>query len=122
MSFKWLAWKNYKKKIIKIVNRFKKISKIFQQNQPLYMQRLCINSEVSRSMKKAIWILVLGLLLSGNAYAYDSTKYYKCYGEMTTAHKARGLHKSNRPLSIKIKETVCKAYANGEIDSYEGKE
>ena len=41
---------------------------------------------------------------------------------MTTAHKARGLHKSNRPLSIKIKETACKAYANGEIDSYEGKE
>ena len=73
-------------------------------------------------MKKLLGILVLGLLLSGNAYAYDSTKYYKCYGEMTTAHKARGLHKSNRPLSIKIKETVCKAYANGEIDSYEGKE
>ena len=66
--------------------------------------------------------MVLGLLLSGNAYTYDSTKYYKCYGEMTNAHKARGLHKSNRVLSIKIKETVCKAYANGEIDSYEGKE
>ena len=72
--------------------------------------------------KKILGIVVLCLLLSGNAYAYDSTKYYKCYGEMTTAHKARGLHKSNRPLSIKIKETVCKAYANGEIDSYEGKE
>jgi|GEM_PF-4152678 len=73
-------------------------------------------------MKKLLGILVLGLLWCSNTYAYDSTKYYKCYGEMTTAHKARGLHKSNRPLSIKIKETVCKAYANGEIDSYEGKE
>lgn len=73
-------------------------------------------------MKKAILIFVFGLLLSTNAYAYDSTKYAICYGEMTTAHKARGLHKSNRPLSIKIKETVCKAYANGEINSYEGKE
>ena len=73
-------------------------------------------------MKKAIGIIILGLLLSSNAYAYDSTKYAICYGEMTTAHKARGLHKSNRALSIKIKETVCKAYANGEIDSYEGKE
>jgi len=43
MSFKRLAWKNYKKKIIKIVNRFKKIIKNLQQNQPLYMQRLNIN-------------------------------------------------------------------------------
>ena len=73
-------------------------------------------------MKKAIGIIILGLLLSSNAYAYDSTKYAICYGEMTNAHKARGLHKSNRALSIKIKETVCKAYANGEIDSYEGKQ
>ena len=72
-------------------------------------------------MKKLLGILVLGLLLSGNAYA-DYTRYAKCYGEMTAAHKARGLHESNRPMSIKIKETVCKAYANGEIDSYEGKE
>ena len=63
-------------------------------------------------MKKLLGILVLGLLLSSNAYAYDSTKYAICYGEMTNAHKARGLHKSNRALSIKIKETVCKSYAN----------
>ena len=33
------------------------------------MQRLNVNSEVSLSMKKAILILVAGLLLSGNAYA-----------------------------------------------------
>ena len=62
-------------------------------------------------MKKAIGIIILGLLLSSNAYAYDSTKYAICYGEMTNAHKARGLHKSNRALSIKIKETVCKSYS-----------
>ena len=73
-------------------------------------------------MKKVIAIIILGLLLSSSAYAYDSTKYAICYGEMTNAHKARGLHKSNRALSIKIKETVCKTYANGEIDSYEGKQ
>ena len=73
-------------------------------------------------MKKAIAIIILGLLLSSNAYAYDSTKYAICYGKMTTAHKARGLHKSNRALSIKIKETVCKSYANGEHNSYEGKQ
>ena len=73
-------------------------------------------------MKKAILILIAGLLLSGNAYAYDSTKYFKCYGQMTKAHKARGLHKSNRALSIKIKETICKSYANGEHNSYEGKQ
>jgi len=72
-------------------------------------------------MKKFLAILVLGLLLSSNAYA-DYTKYAKCYGEMTNAHKARGLHESNRVLSIKIKETVCKSYANGEINSYEGKQ
>ena len=67
-----------------------------------------------------ITVIVLGSSIS--AQAYNSTKYAICYGQMTKAHKARGLHESNRPLSIKIKETVCKAYANGEIDSYEGKE
>ncbi len=40
---------------------------------------------------------------------------------MTKAHKARGFHQSNRSQSILVKETVCKAYANGEINSYEGK-
>ena len=73
-------------------------------------------------MKKLLGILVLGLLMSGNAYAYDETKYFKCYGQMTKAHKARGLHESNRALSIKIKETICKSYANGEHNSYEGKQ
>ena len=74
-------------------------------------------------MKKLfLSILVSGLLSGANAYAYDKTKYAICYGEMTNAHKARGLHKSNRALSIKIKETVCKSYANGEHDSYEGKQ
>ena len=74
-------------------------------------------------MKKLfLSILVICSLLGGNAYAYDKTKYAICYGEMTNAHKARGLHKSNRALSIKIKETVCKSYANGEHDSYEGKQ
>tara|TARA_Y100000294_G_scaffold164644_1_gene171558 strand:+ start:336 stop:563 length:228 start_codon:yes stop_codon:yes gene_type:complete len=67
-----------------------------------------------------ISIIVLGSSIS--AHAYSSWKYKICYGEMTKAHKARGLHKSNRVLSIKIKETVCEAYANGEIDNYEGKE
>jgi len=67
-----------------------------------------------------ITVIVLGSSIS--AQAYNSTKYAICYGQMTKAHKARGLHESNRPLSIKIKETVCKAYANGEIYSYEGKE
>ena len=51
---------------------------------------------------------------------YDQ-RYDKCYGEMTKAHKARGLHESNRELSIRIKETVCKAYAKGEELNYEGK-
>ena len=67
-----------------------------------------------------ITVIVLGSSIS--AQAYNSTKYAICYGQMTKAHKARGLHKSNRVLSIKIKETVCKSYANGEINSYEGKE
>ena len=67
-----------------------------------------------------IALIVLGSSIS--AQAYDSTKYAICYGQMTNAHKARGLHESNRVLSIKIKETVCKSYANGEINNYEGKE
>ena len=40
---------------------------------------------------------------------------------MTKAHKARGFHQSNRLMSIKVKETVCKGYANGDTDGYEGK-
>ena len=67
-----------------------------------------------------IALIVLGSSIS--AQAYDSTKYAICYGQMTNAHKARGLHESNRPMSIKIKETVCKAYSIGEINSYEGKQ
>ena len=40
---------------------------------------------------------------------------------MTNAHKARGFHQSNRETSIRVKETVCKAYAKGEELNYEGK-
>ena len=68
--------------------------------------------------------LILITLLAGigtHAQAYDDTRYLKCYGEMTKAHKARGFHQSNRALSIRIKETVCEAYANGEDLDYEGK-
>jgi len=57
--------------------------------------------------------------ISGNNY--DSNKYYKCYGEMTNAHKKRGFHDSNREASILTKETICKAYATGQIFNYEGK-
>ena len=57
---------------------------------------------------------------SSSSY-YNSTKYAICYGEMTRAHKKRGFHQRNRVASIKVKETVCKAYAKGEINSYEGK-
>ena len=71
---------------------------------------------------KMIGIIVLSsFILSGNSYAYDSAKYYKCYGEMTNAHKARGFHQSHRMMSIQIKETICTAYANGEDIDYEGK-
>ena len=41
---------------------------------------------------------------------YDSNKYTVCYGKMTKAHKARGLHESDRVKSINIKETVSFAY------------
>ena len=51
----------------------------------------------------------------------DATKYAICYGEMTKVHKARGFHQSNRSASIAVKETVCKAYAEGEDLNYEGK-
>ena len=55
------------------------------------------------------------------AQAKDMTRYYKCYGEMTNAHKARGFHQSNRAMSIQIKEKICTIYANGEELVYEGK-
>ena len=53
---------------------------------------------------------------------YDEKKYAICYGEMTKAHKKRGYHDSNRVQSIKVKETVCKAFAKGDINDYEGKQ
>ena len=52
---------------------------------------------------------------------YDEDKYAICYGQMTKAHKKRGFHDSNRVQSIKVKETVCKAFAKGDINDYEGK-
>ena len=58
---------------------------------------------------------------SSSSEAYNDTKYAICYGEMTRAHKKRGFHQRNRVASIKVKETVCKAYAKGEINNYEGK-
>lgn len=78
-----------------------------------------INIEV-KIMKYMFFASVL-ILLTLNSYAYDKTKYAICYGEMTAAHKARGFHQSDRARSIKVKETVCMAYAKGEINSYEGK-
>ena len=92
-----------------------------QKNGVLFTNHYILNL-YSTLNEKTFRDLGSGFVVSTNAYAYDSTKYAVCYGQMTKAHKARGLHKSNRPLSIKIKETVCKACANGEIDSYEGKE
>ena len=52
---------------------------------------------------------------------FPETKYLICYGEMTKAHKKRGFHDRNREASIKVKETVCRAYAKGDINDYEGK-
>ena len=74
-------------------------------------------------MKKILMFLpsVLLIIFTSQAHSYDATKYAICYGEMTKAHKARGFHQSNRSASILVKETVCKAYAEGEDLNYEGK-
>jgi hypothetical protein len=74
-------------------------------------------------MKKILIFLpsILLVNLTSQAFSYDATKYAICYGEMTKAHKARGFHQSNRSASIAVKETVCKAYAEGEDLNYEGK-
>ena len=75
-------------------------------------------------MKKMISILaVIAItgLFATTAQAKDYNRYAKCYGEMTAAHKAWGFHQKHRMMSIKIKETICTAYANGEEINYEGK-
>ena len=54
-------------------------------------------------------------------YNYDNQRYNKCYAEMTYAHSKRGLLKSNIEFSVKVRNTVCKAYAKGEDLDYEGK-
>lgn len=72
-------------------------------------------------MKIYIIVLTIVFFKFNLSFSFDENKYAICYGEMTNAHKARGLHQSNREMSIKIKETVCKAYAEGEDINYEGK-
>jgi len=72
-------------------------------------------------MKKIFVISLLLIGFSNTSFSYSDTKYLICYGEMTRAHKARGFHQKQRLMSIKVKETVCEAYAKGEISSYEGK-
>ena len=76
---------------------------------------------------KYILITTLLSFVNSQIHASDANltsnpRYQKCYGEMTAAHKARGFHKKQRALSIKVKETICKAYANGEELEYEGKQ
>jgi len=58
---------------------------------------------------------------ASNTDLASNPRYQKCYGKMTAAHKARGFHQNQRALSIKVKEAVCEAYANGEELEYEGK-
>tara|TARA_B100000959_G_scaffold17075_1_gene16556 strand:- start:1772 stop:2005 length:234 start_codon:yes stop_codon:yes gene_type:complete len=72
---------------------------------------------------RKILIISLFFIFSFNSssYSYDEKKYLICYGEMTKAHKARGFHQRNRLMSIKVKETVCKAYAEGQDINYEGR-
>ena len=69
-----------------------------------------------------ILIILFFFTFSNFSEAYDYNRYAKCYGEMTKAHKARGFHQSNRSASILVKETVCKAYAEGQDLNYEGKQ
>ncbi len=38
-------------------------------------------------------------------------KYEFCYGKITAAHKANGLHKRNRLKSIEVKKALCKIAA-----------
>jgi hypothetical protein len=43
---------------------------------------------------------------------WEKTKKYQiCYGNVTAAHKANGLHTRNRDKSIEIKEQLCKIAA-----------
>ena len=59
--------------------------------------------------------------VNSQTYGKDDNKYFICYGQMTKAHKARGFHQRNRAMSVKVKEEMCKLYADGKIDNYEGK-
>jgi hypothetical protein len=91
--------------------------------------KFLLNCVVSVSYKTTMrrFILIISFIIfniiyfTSYSHAYDSNRYFKCYGEMTEAHKRRGFHQSNRSASIKVKEAVCKAYANGEELNYEGK-
>ena len=97
------------------------------------------NKDINITLIIIVPILTLGLLMwffwEDDPVKYEAPKttskpkttsiydqrYNKCYTEMTVAHSKRGLLKSNIELSVKVRNTVCKAYAKGEELNYEGK-
>ena len=66
-----------------------------------------------RILAYAIIILSVVYFYSPESLAEDkwwerTPEYQRCYGKVTQAHKANGLHDRNRAMSIKIKEQICK--------------
>jgi len=62
---------------------------------------------------KTILIFIITITLCSTTNAEDkwwerTPEYQRCYGKVTQAHKANGLHDRNRAMSIKIKEQICK--------------
>ena len=66
-----------------------------------------------RILAYAVIILSVVYFYSPESLAEDkwwerTPEYQRCYGKVTQAHKASGLHDRNRAMSIKIKEQICK--------------
>jgi len=103
-----------------------------EQNEHLTLERLPSHfavfflNEVWRSKMKKLYVVVCASSLlvacSGENISNDvnnkqgkwwekTDKYAICYGNVTAAHKANGLHERNRSKSIQIKEEICKIAA-----------
>lgn len=62
---------------------------------------------------KKLFVLITSVTFCSTSFAEDkwwesTPEYQRCYGKVTQAHKANGLHDRNREMSIKIKEQICK--------------
>lgn len=51
----------------------------------------------------------------------EEKRWWKCYGEMSIFYRETGQHFSDRPTTIRLKNSYCSKYAKDETVHYPGK-